>query len=388
MPLRPFLPLAALLVWVTTPALAGLEVCNETNTSHQIAIGYSSDGVWTSEGWWTVPANDCITVIGEDLKARYYYWRAQAEGHDYGGEYAFCVTASPFTIEGDTDCEARGYREEMFDVSDSGPTATQWTIALTGAPVVEGKTGQSQPPAATAPVQPAAQSSTKTTIKTPVPNTTVAPAPSGPAPRPGFPAPVFYYSDFDSGMPSGQLGEPFSVTARFLECVAPEGDLYCLFTAEGWNWYAYATGGTPSFAFDAMLGLTPGQTVYLQGDLISYGDISTEMVVRSFVAEERVSTLDTLWAAMQGSFGSATDSAYSLSVTSNNFLEIYDGNISNDAIFRLADSCEGSNGAGPVILVTELETQEAQCLFVVDWGADGFTTTPAGGWQETIWIRW
>jgi hypothetical protein len=36
---------------------------------------------------------------------------------------------------------------------------------------------------------------------------------------------------------------------------------------------------------------------------------------------------------------------------------------------------------------TERETQDSVCFVLSDWGPGGFTTTFAGGWQETRWVR-
>lgn len=338
-------------------AEAGLEVCNQTDTRHQVAIGYSDEGTWVSEGWWGVDPGACTTVIGGDLKVRNLYYRPTASGHDYGGEYAFCVDSAAFTIRGDTDCAARGYREALFLLEDTGPTATEWTIVLNGAPVPE---------------------------KAPAPPPAPAPAPPPPAPAP-MAGLGFEYSDFDSGIEPGTMGEPFTVEGRFLECAMPEGERYCLFEAEGWEWYLYE-GATPSFALDAMEVLTPGQRAVFSGDVISYGDISVEAMLRRYVADGTEDESDRIWAAVQGSFFAADEPGYTADVYTNNFFT-ENGGILTGEIFRIAPDCPESNGAGPVMIRAERETQDSVCFVLSDWGPGGFTTTFAGGWQETRWVR-
>ena len=62
---------AALALVGVSPAWAGLEICNDTSAAHSVAIGYKSNDQWVSEGWWTIPANECRSPIGTDLASRY-----------------------------------------------------------------------------------------------------------------------------------------------------------------------------------------------------------------------------------------------------------------------------------------------------------------------------
>lgn len=119
-------------------ARAELEICNDTGVSRDVAIGYSTgDDAWVSEGWWIVPTGECVTVTEGDLQQRYYYYRAVADAGAIGGEYSFCVAQEVFTIEGDSDCEARGYITADFAEIDTGPTALNYTHRIGAEPEPE-----------------------------------------------------------------------------------------------------------------------------------------------------------------------------------------------------------------------------------------------------------
>ncbi len=128
-PLCTAIPLALLLV---TAANADLRVCNKTASRVGIAIGYKAEKDWTTEGWWTVDANACATILQGRLESRYYYMYAvdYDEGGEWGGTNAYlCTQEKEFTIVGTTDCVARGYQRTGFYEVDTQAQPT-WTIQL------------------------------------------------------------------------------------------------------------------------------------------------------------------------------------------------------------------------------------------------------------------
>lgn len=115
-------------------ALAGLEFCNQSNTTVHLALGYHENEEWISQGWWQIEPGRCATPITGDLKQRYYYYFADATDPDYSFDdddtnYEFCVEADPFTIHGDETCEARGYFTEDFNELDTGDSL-DFTLTL------------------------------------------------------------------------------------------------------------------------------------------------------------------------------------------------------------------------------------------------------------------
>ena len=116
----------------TSAAHAELRVCNKTASQVGIAIGYKGEKDWTTEGWWTVDANSCATVLQGRLKSRYYYMYAvdYDEGGEWGGSKAYlCTQEREFTIVGTSDCVARGYQRTGFYEIDTGAQPT-WTVQL------------------------------------------------------------------------------------------------------------------------------------------------------------------------------------------------------------------------------------------------------------------
>ncbi|MDD9330038.1 MAG: DUF1036 domain-containing protein, partial [Bartonella sp.] len=54
-------------------AKADFRVCNTTQESVGIAIGYRTVSNWVTEGWWIVPTTECKTLIDGPLASRFYY---------------------------------------------------------------------------------------------------------------------------------------------------------------------------------------------------------------------------------------------------------------------------------------------------------------------------
>jgi uncharacterized membrane protein len=118
---------------LATSAHADLRVCNKTSSRVGIAIGYKAEQDWTTEGWWTVEADSCATLLRGPLVSRYYYMYAvdYDQGGEWGGSSAFlCTREKEFTILGVNDCVARGYQRTGFYEVDTG-NQQSWTIQLT-----------------------------------------------------------------------------------------------------------------------------------------------------------------------------------------------------------------------------------------------------------------
>ena len=55
------------------PASAQFAVCNQTLDALNLAVATETNGVFSSEGWWTIGANRCVDVIKDELVSRYIY---------------------------------------------------------------------------------------------------------------------------------------------------------------------------------------------------------------------------------------------------------------------------------------------------------------------------
>ena len=118
-------------VLMPSDAHADLRVCNQTASRVGLAVGYSDQQGWVSEGWYLLKGNSCEVLLKEDLTARYYYIYAQ--DYDRGGEWAgrtpLCTRDKEFQIRGVEDCLARGYDRTRFFEIDTGEQKN-WTIQL------------------------------------------------------------------------------------------------------------------------------------------------------------------------------------------------------------------------------------------------------------------
>lgn len=118
--------------WFVGLARADFRVCNTTQQSVGVALGYRTFSGWVSEGWWVVPVTECKTLIEGPLSSRFYYFYAEGaqKKGNWAGSITMCVQDSQFTIQGVHDCFPRGYQKAEFKEIDTG-NQTSWMVQLT-----------------------------------------------------------------------------------------------------------------------------------------------------------------------------------------------------------------------------------------------------------------
>jgi uncharacterized membrane protein len=123
----------ALVAAMSPPAHAKLELCNNTQSTVGVAIGYKNQEGWATEGWWKAEPQKCLTLLKTPLDARYYYVYAidYDKGGSWGGKSMLCIREKIFTIKGFDKCEERGYKKVGFFEVDTGEEA-DWTVSLSG----------------------------------------------------------------------------------------------------------------------------------------------------------------------------------------------------------------------------------------------------------------
>ncbi|AHD00342.1 hypothetical protein METH_06015 [Leisingera methylohalidivorans DSM 14336] len=282
-----------------------------------LAIGYSSDGDWVSEGWWNIPAGACRTPVGGDLKIRYYYYRANASGAAFAsGDYTFCTSPEPFTIHGDSQCGPRGYETQGFRKLDTGETATHFTLTLNAA---------ADPPAAQAPVA------------------------QDPAPA--------------QGITPGTYGEPYADDATLQGC-SSDGPRECSFHAGGTKFLVRDDGRTPQFVFSVMETLDTGTPIVVEGDLEAIYDRTADVVLRD-VSVRPWSEHDGLLNKLQGHWYSVDDPNAQFTVLGAERDNSYDGAYAGRDYLAVSEWCGGFEGSGPYLYAREEETGEDYC-YVID----------------------
>lgn len=120
------------LVVGASPALADLRLCNYTPSRVGVALGYSDQQGWVTEGWWNLTPRACETVLKGPLASQFYYVYAvdYDRGGEWNGKHLMCTRDREFTIRGIQDCLARAYERSGFFEVDTGQQKS-WTIQLT-----------------------------------------------------------------------------------------------------------------------------------------------------------------------------------------------------------------------------------------------------------------
>lgn len=330
----------------TNAAKAELQVCNASGVKRSLAIGYSDSGTWTSEGWWNIEPGACATPIKDPLKQRYIYWRATTAGQDFADDnVTFCVSDEPFTITGDTDCEARGYQTAGFRMVDTGETGTAFLLEI---PVMD-----PAPAPQSAPAEKTAEQPKQPNVATPLLQT-------------ALPAPVPASGD---AFERGQTGEPFSQTALFQSCEMPEGDHWCTLYAEGWRYVAYA-GQTPDEILTALGGLAVNTPVTITGDLVQYGDITAEVNL-SRIEPGPPDPNAALRLALQGDWVSTDDPSYTATILGSEITELSAGEVTSTSVLTIGSSCvDGTELDGDVLSLSMMggDPMDSRC-----WSLDQVT---------------
>lgn len=120
-------------------AHAAFLFCNETKSVIEAAFGQRDEGKWLSQGWWQIQPGQCARVYSKPLTQRFYFYYARAltlEGRDgkgptvWSGKYSFCTDSKAFRVEGDTNCEARGFKAQGFQDVDVGLRQKSYTLTF------------------------------------------------------------------------------------------------------------------------------------------------------------------------------------------------------------------------------------------------------------------
>jgi len=323
--------------------MAGLEICNETGVKQSVSVGYKQGDDWVSEGWWNIAPGACAEPVGGALTNRYYYYRAEAAGRAHvAGEYGFCTQSAAYTIMGDGDCEARGYKRAPFAVIDTGETAKSFTLTLTARP------GGAKQDAA---------------------KTQAAP----PAPEPEVEAAPARATRMTSGLARGAHGEPYSGRLLFQGCDFYDGFEACSFIGEGWKFYAGYDAPTPRAFLARLEGLALNTPMAVTGDLISHGDSSAQLAIGEIEVLAGQDPYAGLRAAMQGNWVSADDPTDTLYIHGAEMHSYYQGSYVDSYLLDVKAQCPEGPPAGPVMVQTSLQHRDNFC-YVID--------TLAGGWMD------
>ncbi len=338
--MRSALSAAALALVAAGSAEAGLEICNNTDVLQSIAIGYTGETDWTSEGWWNIEAGDCVELVPGNLTKRYYYYYAESETDTFRGQsYTFCTETEEFTIVGDTDCEDRGYETSDFREVDTGETATSFTLTLvdTSAPSPGGATGSKGPGGGE------------------IQSVSVVPD----APRIEAEE-----SDLHSGGSPGEHGKPFQVDALFQGCEIERGATYCGFHADGVKLVAFYRGPTSNDMIHALEVMPLNTPVRLSGDEVERRGREAAVVLRDVRRTPGSDNFADLRKRLQGDWVNAGDDRSEITIRGSEIYVRFNGDFRAARFLSLADRCDGLRGAGPVLLQSGESDARPKCYRV------------------------
>lgn len=126
------LALASLgLIATTGVAHAEFSVCNQTFDVVNVAVGQQEENGFHTQGWWVIGANQCATLIRDDLLNQYIYVYANDV---FGqpllqGTEPLCIGRDSFSTLETESCWAQGYVQAKFFEVDT-KAATRWTLFL------------------------------------------------------------------------------------------------------------------------------------------------------------------------------------------------------------------------------------------------------------------
>ena len=100
----------------TGRAHADFNVCNKTKSRVALAFGFRQNGAWMSQGWWNIESGRCQKImVGKLSETRYYlYANAKVGTWVLNGPFRFCAKNDAFQVQGNGNCETRGYQTLGF----------------------------------------------------------------------------------------------------------------------------------------------------------------------------------------------------------------------------------------------------------------------------------
>jgi uncharacterized membrane protein len=304
------------LLGLTGAAHAGLTFCNKADVQHSFAFAYKDGENWRAKGWWNIDPGDCKLVLAGDLKRRYYYYRATANGRTFSGDnYYFCTEQSVFDIVGEQgNCSARGHDSSEFRKLDTGKSAKDFTLNLVPAG------GDQSPPA--------------------------------PAPK-------------SDASPPGTYGEPYSDNGVFQDCVTETEAPFCTFHSGGTKFFVNDDGRTNASLIRFMSTLLPATPIAVSGDLVAVFDSTAEVVLRD-VTVRRAEANDRILEKMQGYWYAVDDPNAQFNILGGERENQYDGQIGGTDYISVQNWCGDFAQGGPYLYAREDDSQESYCYEVVE----------------------
>jgi len=183
----------------------------------------------------------------------------------------------------------------------------------------------------------------------------------------------------DSGTKSGTHGEPLEDVAILQGCIFEQAVPSCELTSNGFRYYVSWDDPTPSYFIEALGTLYVNAPLWLRADIVEMGDSSAHLALHAMRLDPALDTYAEIRANLQGDWVFTADPAYTSSVWGDRVTEEVNGVYSSEYTLQLADSCEKSNGQGPVMIAHLNPWDEPPCMIIETVTADKMIMQLAGG---------
>lgn len=156
-----------------------------------------------------------------------------------------------------------------------------------------------------------------------------------------------------------QLGKQQSWRGLFQACDVIDGQELCAFHVQGWKFFAYYDEFNKANALNLMWELPLNLPVVLEGELISHGDVTAQIVLSGLRLDFEGDPYGELRKALQGLWRSSDDQKSSLEIIGSELRETYDGQFLSHEFLQISSSCATTLAeSGPYLLLTDPENHE------------------------------
>lgn len=305
--------LASFLLGLATPALAELEICNDTDVPHRVAVGYKESGQWMSRGWWSVEPGSCVTPIAEDLERRFYYFRAEGAGRRFQhNNVSFCTGGDSFTIAGNANCANRGYQKSDFARIDFGQEGVRVSQSLSSHSVPKGEQNLA-----------------------------------------------------DASPDPGSWGPPFRGEAIFHGCspVFASSEQFCTFVGSGRSFKVSNDERTPQDLFASLQEMDIGTPVSIKGDWFGLFDVSVDLVLRE-VTQRPANAEDMILSRIQGNWYSVADPSDQFTIVGSGRQNRYNNVQTAEEYLSVMPFCGEYDREGPYLYTWDSQGGTGLCYAI------------------------
>lgn len=176
--------------------------------------------------------------------------------------------------------------------------------------------------------------------------------------------------------------------ALFQGCDLVDGQAYCAFHVDGWKFFAYADGGSPTTLLEVLEQTPRNLPLVLHGRLRGHGDITADIVLSRVELDPEGDEFAQLRARLQGVWHSSQDPLTSLEILGSEWLGLYAGKLVDYAYLQIARACESAPEGALYLRLVEPEARESvRCLAILNAPDDQLRLSYVGRGNTLVYRR-